>query len=106
MPSDFILSKENEKELKEYLNQIIDLGIKFKLKENFKEKTISDELKQKLFEMPINSNKMSDIIKLVEKDVIPYCSNFGSTKFMGFPDAGNSIATISGECYQISYNRI
>lgn len=96
MPSDFILSKENEKELKEYLNQIIDLGIKFKLKENFKEKTISDELKQKLFEMPINSNKMSDIIRLVEKDVIPYCSNFGSTKFMGFPDAGNSIAAISG----------
>ena len=47
MPSDFILSRENEKELKEYLNQIIDIGIKFKLKENFKEKTISDELKQK-----------------------------------------------------------
>lgn len=96
MPSDFILSRENEKELKEYLNQIIDIGIKFKLKENFKEKTISDELKQKLFEMPITSNSMSEIIKLVEREIIPYCSNFGSTKFMGFPDAGNSIAAISG----------
>lgn len=96
MPSDFILSKDNEKELKKYLNQIIDLGVKFKLQGNFKEKAISDELKQELFEMPINSNNMSDIIKLVEKEIIPYCSNFGSTKFMGFPDAGNSIAAISG----------
>lgn len=96
MASDFILSKQNEKQLKEYLNQIIDLGIEFKLKENFKEKNISDDQKQKLFEIPINSNSMSNIIELVEKEIIPYCSNFGSTKFMGFPDAGNSIAAISG----------
>lgn len=96
MSSNFILSKENEKELKEYLNQIIDLGIEFKLKENFREKTISNELIEKLFRMPIKSSNMNDIIELVEKEIIPYCSNFGTTKFMGFPDAGNSIAAISG----------
>lgn len=96
MSSDFILSKENEEELKKYLTRIIDLGIEFKLNENFKEKNVPDELKEKLFAMPSNSNSMMNIIKLVEKEIIPYCSNFGSTKFMGFPDAGNSIAAISG----------
>ncbi len=39
---------------------------------------------------------MEDIIEEIKEDILPYCTNFSSNNFMGFPDAGNSIAGISG----------
>ncbi len=96
MQSEFILNKENKEELKQYLSEVIDIGLEFKLGEKFKEKNVSNEIKEQILRMPENSRSMEDIIQLVEKEIVPCCSNFSSTKFMGFPDSGNSIAAITG----------
>ncbi len=72
------------------------MGLNFKLQENFRKKHLSKDVIEKLFKMPIETTELEKIIFLMKKEVLPYCSNFGTEKFMGFPDAGNSIAGISG----------
>lgn len=96
MNHNLILNKENKNYAKKHLNEIVDIGLNFKLQENFKEKHISKDIIEKVFKMPINSTKLEDIIMFIKDEILPYCSNFGTEKFMGFPDAGNSIAGISG----------
>ncbi len=96
MDSNLILNNENKTYAKKCLNEIVDMGLDFKLQENFREKYVSKDIIEKIFEMPVNTTKLEDIITFTKEQIIPYCSNFGTEKFMGFPDAGNSIAGISG----------
>lgn len=96
MDSNLILNKKNKSYAKECLNEVVDMGLNFKLQENFRKKHLSKDVIEKLFKMPIETTELEKIIFLMKKEVLPYCSNFGTEKFMGFPDAGNSIAGISG----------
>lgn len=96
MDSNLILNKENKTYAKKCLNEIVDMGLNFKLQENFREKHVSKDMIEKIFKMPINTTGLEEIITFVKEEILPYCSNFGTEKFMGFPDAGNSIAGISG----------
>lgn len=96
MNSNVILNADNKDYAKECLNNIVDIGLNFKLQDNFRDKHVSQTQIQKLFEMPENTTKLEDVIDFVKENVLPYCSNFGTEKFMGFPDAGNSIGGISG----------
>lgn len=96
MKSNLILNNGNKTYVKKCLDEIIDIGLEFKLQENFREKHISKNMMKKIFEMPVNTTKLEDIITFTKEQILPYCSNFGTEKFMGFPDAGNSIAGISG----------
>ena len=92
-----ILNKENAEYSKQLLNKIVNLGIEFKLKENVRDKHFSiAEKKEKLYEMPLEKTKIEDVINYMEEEILPYCSNFSTSKFMGFPDAGNSIGGLSG----------
>lgn len=45
---------------------------------------------------PINGTELKELLKKFQTEILPYCSNFSNENFMGFPDAGNSIAGISG----------
>ena len=97
MSSNFILNKENEEYSKQLLNEIVNIGLKFKLKENFKDKQFSiEDMKEKLYKMPLEGTNIEDLINNMNDEILPYCSNFSTSKFMGFPDAGNSIGGISG----------
>lgn len=96
MDSNLILNKENKTYAKKCLNEIVDMGLSFKLQENFREKHVSKDMIEKIFKMPINTTGLEEIITFVKEEILPYCSNFGTENFMGFPDAGNSIAGISG----------
>lgn len=96
MNSNLILNNGNKTYAKKCLDEIVDIGLEFKLQENFREKHISKNMMKKIFEMPVNITKLEDIITFTKEQILPYCSNFGTEKFMGFPDAGNSIAGISG----------
>lgn len=42
---------------------------------------------------------IEEIIKQFKTNIMPSCSNFSNTGFMGFPDAGNSIAGLVGSIY-------
>lgn len=91
-----ILNKNEENYAKECLTQALEMGLNFKLNAEFKAKKYEKENMNDLLKTPIKGTELKELLKLFEKDIIPYCSNFGNEKFMGFPDAGNSIAGISG----------
>mgnify|MGYP000881584066 CR=1 FL=1 len=40
-----------------------------------------------------------ELIEMFEQHILPACSNFSNTGFMGFPDAGNSITGLIGAFY-------
>lgn len=91
-----ILNKNAENYAKECLTQALEMGLNFKLNTEFKTKKYEKENMNDLLKTPIKGTELKKLLKTFEKDIIPYCSNFGNEKFMGFPDAGNSIAGISG----------
>ncbi len=91
-----ILSKDNQKYAKECLNEALNIGLKFKLNNNFKEKKYTEQNFKELLKIPKKGTELKELLKNFEEDILPYCSNFSNENFMGFPDAGNSIAGISG----------
>lgn len=92
----YILNNETKEYAKECFDKVVDMGIEFKLQDKFREKIFEDRLKEQLFEVPYETKELKKVIEDFQVNILPYCSNFSSKKFMGFPDAGNSIASISG----------
>lgn len=91
-----ILNKNNKKYAKKCFNEAIDIGIDFKLNNKVNEKKFNKNAMSKLLELPNSESNPDKIIEEFKKDIMPFCTNFSSEKFMGFPDAGNSISGISG----------
>lgn len=91
-----ILSKDNQEYAKECLSDVLNIGLKFKLNNNFKDKKYTEQNFKELLKIPKDGIELKELLKSFEEDILPYCSNFGNENFMGFPDAGNSIAGISG----------
>ena len=94
-----ILNNQNKNEVKEELKKIIDIGIDFKCQDNFAAKKFSDNQMQEILETPVKGMDLDELIENFKTEILPYCSNFSTSKFMGFPDAGNSIAGISGAIF-------
>ncbi|QQG43311.1 MAG: pyridoxal-dependent decarboxylase [Candidatus Daviesbacteria bacterium] len=91
-----ILNSKNRSEAKKYFEQVIDMGLDFKLQDKVTPKHLSiKEGKKLLIDFPENGVSIDDILKEFSEKVLPYCTNFSSPNFMGFPDAGNSVAAIS-----------
>ena len=91
-----ILSKNNQKYAYECFSEALEMGMNFKLNSNFKEKKYLRKNFDELLKTPVKGTELKKLLNKVKSDVLPYCSNFGNESFMGFPDAGNSIAGISG----------
>ena len=94
-----ILNKSNTKYAKECFEKIINLGIDFKLNNNVKEKQFDIRMLNNLLESPLDGNETDKVIEEFKNTILPYCTNFSNEKFMGFPDAGNSISGISGAIF-------
>lgn len=93
-----ILSNKNNEQAKEIFKKIIDIGIDFKLQENVTEKCLTDEgVKQILVDLPEDGISIDEVLEEFKKNILPYCTNFSSKKFLGFPDAGNSVGAIGGD---------
>lgn len=91
------LDAKNAKESKSIFNRIIDIGIKFKLQKKISSKHLTiDEGKKLITKFPVEGMTVDEVINDFENLVLPYCTNFSSNNFMGFPDAGNSVASLSG----------
>ena len=91
-----ILNKKSEEYARECFNNALNIGLGFKLSDSIKEKVFDESMINDMLKIPIHGIELNKLLKQFEEDIIPYCSNFGSLFFMGFPDAGNSIAGISG----------
>lgn len=91
-----ILNKKNKPYAEECLKFALDMGLKFKLNNDFKAKKYMGQNFDKILNMPYDGIELKKLLKNFEQEILPYCSNFGNESFMGFPDSGNSIAGISG----------
>ena len=91
-----IFNKDNCKYAKECFDKALEIGFNFKLNNNFKEKKYELNNFEELLQLPTDGIELKKLLSIFEKDILPYCSNFGNETFMGFPDAGNSIAGICG----------
>ena len=96
---DNILNNENKDNAKEELKKVIDIGLDFKCQENFANKKFTENQIQEMLRTPISGMDLDKLIEEFQKDILPYCSNFSTTNFMGFPDAGNSVAGLSGAIF-------
>lgn len=92
-----ILNNQNKKYAKNFFSKILDMGINFKLQDRVAEKQITNEsITEILVGLPQKGISPEEVLKEFERDVLPYCTNFSSNKFLGFPDAGNSVGALGG----------
>lgn len=92
-----ILTPENAKEVEALLTQVVRDGIDFKLRENVADKTVSPtDAKSFIESFPEEGIPTEELVRQFRERFLPFCTNFGSPQFMGFPDAGNSVAALAG----------
>lgn len=91
-----VLNEQTKDYAKECFKEAIDIGVDFKLNEQVKKQKIDNKTIEKIYEMPKETKSIEDILTEMQEEVLPYCTNWSSPNFMGFPDAGNSIAGITG----------
>jgi len=92
-----VLDNKNKQQAKAFFSKILDIGIDFKLQNNVREKYLgNEEIKKILKDLPEEPVPIEDILDEFQENVLPYCTNFSSKQFLGFPDAGNSIGAIGG----------
>ncbi len=91
-----ILNNKNTDYAKKCFEKAVNLGINFKLNQNVKQNNFDINKFSNLFEIPNFGKPVDKLITDFEKNILPFCTNFSSVNFMGFPDAGNSISGISG----------
>lgn len=91
------LSNDNKDYAERIFNEAIESGIDFKLQDNVREQDASSLTADMFLEdIPESGMPLEDIDKEFKEKILPYCTNWSSTGYMGFPDAGNSIAAIKG----------
>lgn len=92
-----ILNGDNKDEAKEFFLKILDMGVGFKLQKNVVKKCFTDKsIKSILTDLPDEGVSVESVLKEFERNILPYCTNFSSKKFLGFPDAGNSVGALGG----------
>lgn len=95
-----VLCRETEEIARAFFMQILDVGIEFKLQNKVRKKIMSDTTNLQSEKLPDSGESLEVILTHFTNDVLPYCTNFSSRSFMGFPDTGNSIAAIGGSLLQ------
>jgi L-2,4-diaminobutyrate decarboxylase len=92
-----VLNNKNKRQARAFFSKILDIGINFKLKDNVRKKYLENEgIKKILKDLPEEAISVEDILSEFQENILPYCTNFGSKRFLGFPDTGNSIGAIGG----------
>lgn len=92
-----ILNESNRDQAKAFFEKIVDLGIDFKLQDRVTQRHLTIEEGKKLItDLPIEGKSPDAILDEFVENILPYCTNFSSPNFMGFPDSGNSVESIGG----------
>ncbi|MFA5830017.1 MAG: pyridoxal-dependent decarboxylase [Candidatus Gracilibacteria bacterium] len=101
-----ILGPDNAEGVEKLLQQVIKDGIDFKLQDNVAQKTLKPgEGKAFIEPFPEGGVPVEQLIKEFKERFLPYCTNFSSPQFMGFPDAGNSVAALAGGIAELMTNQ-
>lgn len=91
-----IINEINKGYAMKCFHEAIEMGINFKLNSKVNEKHFNKEMLNNLLKLPVNESSTEKILKEFKNEILPFCTNFSDVKFMGFPDAGNSISGITG----------
>lgn len=91
-----IVNKDNRAYAEKCFQNAVKLGIDFKLNNKVNESHFKKEMLNELLDLPLNESTPEEILIEFKEKILPYCTNFSSEKFMGFPDTGNSISGITG----------
>jgi L-2,4-diaminobutyrate decarboxylase len=90
------ISDNNTNAAKSFFYEAIDLGLDFKSQKNVRLGKFENlKINNFVEDLPIEGMPLEDIIDEFKVRYLPYSYNFSSPRFMGFPDAGNSVAAIT-----------
>lgn len=94
---DQFLSENTLDEAIKVFENAIQTGASFKLQSNVRNADIDElDFDTLIDSLPEKGMTIANVQKEFNERFLPYCYNFASPNFMGFPDAGNSIAAIAG----------
>ena len=93
-----ILTEQNREESESVFKRVVQAGIEFKLGRNVRAsgETLGDPKELMRAALPESGKPIETVLEEFIQDVLPHCYNFASPQFMGFPDAGNSVAALAG----------
>lgn len=90
------LENENASEARDFLRDVLDLCLDFKLRHRVGGVSSEAELRLRyLRELPTEGTNLQVIREMI-RDLLNESMNFASPHFVGFPDAGNSVAALAG----------
>lgn len=95
---------ENNKLSHDHLKKILEDGINYKLQKKVINKTQPEKDHVSFSAAPNSGMSLEELEKLYQ-DVMEKSTNFSSPRFVGFPDAGNSIAGISSSIMSVFLNQ-
>ena len=84
--SKFFLSSENVKDMKTIAHDILNMGLDFKLSEKVSQKKMKEHDDLNFLSLEESIDNLPQLLEEFREKVIPYCTNFSSPNFMGFPD--------------------
>lgn len=92
----YFLGPENRDTVEDLLFQILRLGLDFKLRRQVNHfKSVDELIRDYVVDLPIEGSTATEVTDWV-KEMLHDSINFSSPMFMGFPDAGNSVAGMMG----------
>jgi L-2,4-diaminobutyrate decarboxylase len=101
-----ILEPGNADQVERLLRQVIRDGLRFKLQNEVSREVLKPGDEEAFIEkFPEKGVSVEELINEFRERFLPYCTNFGSPQFMGFPDAGNSVAAIAGGIAELLVNQ-
>jgi L-2,4-diaminobutyrate decarboxylase len=90
------LGEDNVNFVKDFLNETIEKCLQFKIRSKVNGSISNEELKDRyLEELPFEGANHETLLSILD-ELLEGSVNFSSPKFMGFPDAGNSVAGLMG----------
>jgi hypothetical protein len=77
----------------DFFNQVLDVGINFKAQPEVRRKQVEIPVTQSFGTMPEDGMSCKELLDCFQ-EISEHSTNFASPKFMGFPDAANSIPAL------------
>lgn len=85
------------------LREALEIGIRFKASESvYQERASAPRIRDRIVKsMPKNGRTVDRLLKDFSADVLPFCKNEASPRFLGFGDTGDDAAALAGEILAI-----
>jgi hypothetical protein len=82
----------------EFFNQVLDVAINFKAQAEVRRKQVEIPVSQSFGTMPEDGMSCKELLDCFQ-EISEHSTNFASPKFMGFPDAANSIPALGAAIF-------